>query len=170
MPKYNKDLLLKEAGKIGSLPIGTPLPKMKGVLKMKDVIKRLKDQYKSFENESKRLEESEDGILDMGLACSLADSVPYLIEKLEEQQKEIDYLKETVGIYKASDELVREQSKKVKYLFPLETTAGYGQLCDKVIEQQKEIDYHKRVNLMAIHIMTDKQNDKLIKTLEDKEK
>ena len=61
-------------------------------------------------------------------------------EKAEKQQMEIDHLKETVRIYKASDELVREQSKKVKHLFPLETTAGYGQLCDKVIEQQKEID------------------------------
>lgn len=30
MAKYNKELLLKEAAKIGSLPQGTPLPKMPG--------------------------------------------------------------------------------------------------------------------------------------------
>lgn len=87
---------------------------------MEDVIKRLKDQYKSFENEFNRIEESEDGILDMGLACSLADAVPYLIGKLE--------------------------------------------------EQQKELEHAKRVNLMAIHIMTDKQNDKLVSLLEKKAK
>ena len=30
MAKYNKELLLKEAAKIGSIPADTPLPKMPG--------------------------------------------------------------------------------------------------------------------------------------------
>lgn len=35
---------------------------------------------------------------------------------------------------------VKTQSKKVKHLFPLENTAGYGQLCDMVLKQQKRIE------------------------------
>lgn len=57
---------------------------------------------------------------------------------LNEQRKEIEHLKETLRIYKVSDAFVKEQSKKVKHLFPLENTVGYGQLCDKVIELTEE--------------------------------
>ncbi|MFS0784757.1 hypothetical protein [Bacillus sp. 1P06AnD] len=57
---------------------------------------------------------------------------------LSEQQKEIEHLKETVRVYKVCDEFTKEHSKKVKHLFPLENTVGYGQLCDKVLELTEE--------------------------------
>lgn len=53
-------------------------------------------------------------------------------------EDEVELLKETVRIYKQSDELVKEQSRKVKHLFPLENTVGYGQLVDKVLELEEE--------------------------------
>ncbi|MGG3803144.1 hypothetical protein [Metabacillus fastidiosus] len=57
---------------------------------------------------------------------------------LTEYEQEIERLNETVRIYKVSDEFVKEQSKKVKHLFPLENTVGYGQLCDKVLDLSEE--------------------------------
>lgn len=68
---------------------------------------------------------------------------PDFLKELKNVVNEIDYLKETVRIYKVCDELTREHSKKVKHVFPLENTAGYGQLCDKVVEQEKEIELLK---------------------------
>ncbi|MGE8079046.1 hypothetical protein [Peribacillus loiseleuriae] len=56
------------------------------------------------------------------------------IDWLISQAEKAERLEETVRIYKVSDEYVKEQSKKVKHLFPLENTVGYGQLCDKVLE------------------------------------
>lgn len=75
-------------------------------------------------------------------------TVKQMVQKLEEQEEVIYGLQETLRqeqqlnqkyeeklrIYKLSDELVKEQSKKVKHLFPLENTVGYGQLCEKVLE------------------------------------
>lgn len=58
-------------------------------------------------------------------------NLKHAIETLKHQQ-------ETIRIYKAVDEFVKEQSKKVKHLFPLENTVGYGQLCDKVLELTEE--------------------------------
>lgn len=69
----------------------------------------------------------------------------FMIEQLSTAITELTFnrydrphLEETVRIYKASDEIVREQAKKVKHLFPLENTAGYGQLCDLVVKLSKE--------------------------------
>lgn len=58
-----------------------------------------------------------------------------MIQKLHKENSKHE---ETIRIYKVSDELVKEQSKKVKHLFPLENTVGYGQLCDKVLELSEE--------------------------------
>jgi hypothetical protein len=57
---------------------------------------------------------------------------------LVEQAEKAEQLEETVRIYKVVDEHVKEQSKKVKHIFPLENTVGYGQLCDKVLELTEE--------------------------------
>lgn len=62
------------------------------------------------------------------------DDINWLIEQAEKAA----HLEETVRIYKLSDEHVREQAEKVRYLFPLENIPGYGQLCDKVLELTKE--------------------------------
>jgi hypothetical protein len=58
-----------------------------------------------------------------------------MIQKLHEENSKYE---ETIRIYKVSDELVKEQSKQVKHLFPLENTVGYGQLCDKVLELSED--------------------------------
>ena len=57
---------------------------------MDKIIARLKSQYEAFENELNVIEDSEDGMIDIDLACSLAESVPYLIKQLEEKQAELD--------------------------------------------------------------------------------
>lgn len=51
--------------------------------------------------------------------------------------KTFKYNQETIRIYKVVDGFVKEESKKVKHIFPLENTAGYGQLCDKVVAYEK---------------------------------
>ena len=62
--------------------------------------------------------------------------------EIEKLQKEIEKLQDTIrfkkNVDKATNSLIKEQSKKVKHLFPLENTAGYGQLCDKVLELTAE--------------------------------
>ncbi|MEB6550159.1 hypothetical protein MXL46_13775 [Heyndrickxia sporothermodurans] len=63
----------------------------------------------------------------------LFDEVKRLKSELRISQQKIDQLEETIRIYKISDEIVKEQSKKIKHLFPLENIVGYGQLCDKVL-------------------------------------
>ena len=60
-------------------------------------------------------------------------------EDVPELVAEVERLKNQIHVYKVTDEFVREQSKKVKHLFPLENVAGYGQLCDLVVVQDKEI-------------------------------
>jgi hypothetical protein len=61
-----------------------------------------------------------------------------IVEDYKWMIQTIERLEETVRIYKVSDDIVKEQSKKVKHLFPLENTVGYGQLCDKVLELSEE--------------------------------
>ncbi|ARK32145.1 hypothetical protein [Halalkalibacter krulwichiae] len=73
-----------------------------------------------------------------------SEDLPEYEKEIEERQwfikqaEKVEELEETVRIYKLSDELVKEQSNKVKHLFPLENTVGYGQLCDKVLELSEE--------------------------------
>ncbi|MBL5783370.1 hypothetical protein [Heyndrickxia sporothermodurans] len=68
----------------------------------------------------------------------LFNEVKRLKSELRISQQKIDQLEETIRIYKISDEIVKEQSKKIKHLFPLENIVGYGQLCDKVLELTDE--------------------------------
>lgn len=56
------------------------------------------------------------------------------IVNLSELQNEVEHLKKTVNIYELVDDYVKKQSERVRHLFPLENTVGYGQLCDKVLE------------------------------------
>ncbi|MFY0519359.1 hypothetical protein ACOMCU_16250 [Lysinibacillus sp. UGB7] len=53
-------------------------------------------------------------------------NLKHVIETLKHQQ-------EIIHMYKVVDELLKDERKKVKHIFPLENTAGYGQLCDKVV-------------------------------------
>ncbi|MGE6379572.1 hypothetical protein [Peribacillus muralis] len=71
-------------------------------------------------------------------------TVKGIVDVVEEQQMEIEQLKETLRICKLSDELVKEQSRRVKHLFPFENTAGYGQLCDRVLAHQKDYEELKK--------------------------
>ncbi|MFY0519354.1 hypothetical protein ACOMCU_16225 [Lysinibacillus sp. UGB7] len=52
-------------------------------------------------------------------------NLKHVIETLKHQQ-------ETIQMYRVVDEFVKDECQKIKYLFPLENTAGYGQLCNKV--------------------------------------
>lgn len=54
-------------------------------------------------------------------------NLKHAIDTLKHQQ-------DTIRMYKVVDGFIKKESKKVKHIFPLENTAGYGQLCDKVIE------------------------------------
>jgi predicted RNase H-like nuclease (RuvC/YqgF family) len=62
------------------------------------VLKRLKRQYEAYNNE--RNDEDEEGFIDISLVCSLADSIPYLTEKLKEQQEKIEQLEEDCAYWK----------------------------------------------------------------------
>lgn len=67
----------------------------------------------------------------------LQGQISWYIHWGSEQQKEIQELRDKISFKEttmiATNSLIREQSKKVKHLFPLENVAGYGQLCDKVL-------------------------------------
>lgn len=62
---------------------------------------------------------------------------------LQDNEKEIKSLKDKLStkevVEKATNSLIREQSRKIKHLFPLEDVAGYGQLCDKVLKYEKAL-------------------------------
>lgn len=59
------------------------------------------------------------------------------------QQKEIEQLKEKLQAKELLDKntktIIKQYAKKVKHLFPLENTAGYGQLCDLVLRFEKAL-------------------------------
>lgn len=61
--------------------------------KLEKVLIRLKQQYESYEKELEVINDNEDGMIDISVACALANSIPYLIQQLENQQKEIDEIK-----------------------------------------------------------------------------
>lgn len=63
--------------------------------KLNEVIKRLERQYKIYEEE--RDSDDEDGIIDVSLACRLADSIPYLIKTIKQQKELIRELEGSVG-------------------------------------------------------------------------
>lgn len=76
-----------------------------GGFKVEKYINQLKRDYSAYQDEQNDIEESGDGIIDISLVCSLADSIPYLIKQIEELkiklkkkismiEKEIDYLEE----------------------------------------------------------------------------
>lgn len=60
------------------------------------------------------------------------------------QQKEIEQLKEKLQakdmLIRNEKTIVRQHAKKVKHLFPLERTAGYGQLCELVLHFEKALE------------------------------
>lgn len=53
-----------------------------------------------------------------------------------------DKLKYKENLDKNVKVIVRDQAKKVKHLFPLENTAGYGQLCDKLLKFEKALKFY----------------------------
>jgi hypothetical protein len=55
---------------------------------LEKTLKRIEDTYSAYENELEA--GGDDGILDISVLCSLADSVPYLIETIREQRKIIE--------------------------------------------------------------------------------
>lgn len=61
------------------------------------------------------------------------------LEDIKTVQKQIEYYEDKVRIYNVVDEFVKEQSRKIKHLFPLENIVGYGQLCDKVLELERKV-------------------------------
>jgi hypothetical protein len=63
----------------------------------------------------------------------------------------VRHLEETVRIYKVSDEIVKDQSKKVKHLFPMENTAGYGQLCDLVLSLERRLQNQEEFTSFLEH-------------------
>jgi flagellar biosynthesis chaperone FliJ len=79
--------------------------------KLNEVLKRLERQYKSYEKE--RNNEDEDGIIDVSLACNLADSIPYLIKTIEELQREISDYDENVSAFESL--WLSEKDKREKY-------------------------------------------------------
>ena len=91
-------------------------------------LEKLKKDWEKYETAF-----GEEEYMDIDSHTNMAFKVPQLIAEVEK-------LQETVRIYKVVDEHVKEQSKKVKHLFPLENTAGYGQLCDKVLELERKIE------------------------------
>ncbi|MBD1379151.1 hypothetical protein [Metabacillus arenae] len=87
--------------------------------KLSEVLNRLKRQYHAYEKE--RNNENEDGIIDISLACSLADSIPYLIKQAEKIDKinqlsnadELtlsDFAKETLLIIEERENMTRKAS------------------------------------------------------------
>jgi predicted RNase H-like nuclease (RuvC/YqgF family) len=62
--------------------------------KLEKVLQRLKYQYKAYEAELQEINEEEDGMIDISVACALANSIPYLIKTIDEQQKEIEFWKD----------------------------------------------------------------------------
>lgn len=54
---------------------------------MEDILKRLERQYSAYEAE--RNSDDEDGMIDIALACELADSIPYLISTIREQKERL---------------------------------------------------------------------------------
>lgn len=60
---------------------------------MEKVFKRLESKYEAYEKERNK----EDGIVDLSLACELADSIPFLIKQAKQTdlyRKDRDYWKE----------------------------------------------------------------------------
>lgn len=68
-------------------------------------------------------------------------------QKITELKEKLKY-KEILD--KNVKSLVNDQAKKVKRLFPLENTPGYGQLCDKVLEYEKII--HTIANIDTVFL------------------
>lgn len=62
--------------------------------KLKKVVSRLKQQYESYEKELEEINEDTDGMIDISVACSLANSIPYLVEHIESLDAEKDYWKQ----------------------------------------------------------------------------
>ena len=56
--------------------------------KLEKVLERLKGQYKSYEEELEEINGEEDGIIDISVACALANSIPYLIKTIEKAEDE----------------------------------------------------------------------------------
>ncbi len=77
--------------------------------RLETVLKRLKRQYEAYEEE--RNDEDEDGFIDVSLACDLADSIPYLIETIEWQQKEINGKLEEIATLIAENDLRKDVMK-----------------------------------------------------------
>lgn len=57
---------------------------------MEEILKRLQRKYEPYNKER----EDEEGMIDVALACELADSVPYLIKTIRELRTENEKLKE----------------------------------------------------------------------------
>lgn len=84
---------------------------------LKGVIKRIENNFKGYEKERN----NEEGMIDLALACGLADSIPYLIEQLEYYKEEADdqtkwadaYFKE-LQTYKAMYEEKKEENERLK--------------------------------------------------------
>jgi hypothetical protein len=89
------------------------------------VLKRLRSQSKVYENEQHNIDDEDDGgVIDVSLACGLADSIPYLIKTIENQLNEIESLKIK---NKASDELVNNLDiKDDKSLWEKRNVEGVG--------------------------------------------
>ena len=70
---------------------------------------------------------------------------------IDKQQKEIEQLKDELELKEIFEKgvkvLMKDFSKKVEHLFPLEDNIWYGKLCDKVLEQQKIIDLYEELAL-----------------------
>ncbi|MEK3955650.1 hypothetical protein [Psychrobacillus sp. FSL K6-1464] len=64
------------------------------------------------------------------------------IEDIAVLQKQIEYREDQEILYKIS---VSKEAKKVKHLFPLENTAGYGQLCDMLLAYEQTLAEIERV-------------------------
>lgn len=62
--------------------------------KLEKVLNRLKRQYEAYENELNVINDDTDGMIDISVACSLANSIPYLINQIEKQQKELSFMKD----------------------------------------------------------------------------
>lgn len=60
--------------------------------KVEKVINRLKQQYEAYEKEMIEINEDTDGMIDISVACALANSVPYLIKQIEELNQEVKRL------------------------------------------------------------------------------
>lgn len=74
--------------------------------KIDKVSLRLKQLYSAYEKE--RNSEDEDAIIDVSVACQLADSIPYLIKKIEELQKEKEYWNQSHNNHQKAIEALKE--------------------------------------------------------------